>query len=502
MDEKNSKDAIFPEKDQISEEKNVKNSEKCSEQEEKVKFTYTTEMYNKPIKTEEEISEMKKNQREKMENTEEIEKEVEKPEPESENLAENNKVDHFLYRKDEALHLTDKIKIHIPESYLSKLLPVDVLDELLVVEKELKQRRGCLELILGIEKDKFEDLTVKIAEDQKNHPAEMSFTPITVDPDVLRIDALPDTHSGYTFPIGSVIKTNVVVPVGIGSDINCGVRMCKVRVKEDASEKQFFNNLHCEENAEIFKKMMNEIFAVLPSGVGEGNNSILSEVLERINENRVSDEKMTENEFFNGILDSGLTFLSDHGVIPKDTLNCVEDMGTRKGNSRIMSQKAKARGKLQLGSLGAGNHFLEFQKVEKLYSEVNEEKCSPKDVKLENMSLEENVDSDHLKGKDIITFDQDQLVFMIHTGSRGFGKLICDEGVALAQDEDLRRRKLIQKKAKELKVGKMKKPPKEKFTHYKSEEATDRYLSLMNSAANFAYANRAIIHFTVESVLN
>ncbi len=46
--------------------------------------------------------------------------------------------------------------------------------------------------------------------------------------------AMPDIHWGYGFPIGGVAaidtKNGVVSPGGVGSDINCGVRLISTRL--------------------------------------------------------------------------------------------------------------------------------------------------------------------------------------------------------------------------------------------------------------------------------
>ncbi|KRH92681.1 hypothetical protein M153_35600001125, partial [Pseudoloma neurophilia] len=198
-------------------------------------------------------------------------------------------------------------------------------------------------------------------------------------PNILDITGLPDLHHGYCFSIGSVISTNnVVVPEGIGSDINCGVRMIKCDVQCDDIQ---------------LDKILKEIYDVLPVGIGnETANGIIKEIVSEINSRNDrkgsvgNDEKgngekgfvgndkkrsvgnddtriMTEKSFLNGILDEGLDFLVKHNVIP-DYREFVESHGHFPADSRTISQKAKSKGLVQLGSLGAGNHFLEFQRVE------------------------------------------------------------------------------------------------------------------------------------------
>lgn len=297
-------------------------------------------------------------------------------------------------------------------------------------------------------------------------------------PAIHSIVALPDLHHGYCFPIGSVISllNDTVVPEGIGSDINCGVRMVRCHVDH--------------RNIDL-PLIIEEIYDLLPVGMGNTSiNTIVKELVEKINETRRNelkinelkmnetreevkmnktrgDSKMnktrveakinetmgdskhihgisgiTQNEsghdqlamsgnygpnrkpstdtinsnemdcsktkgahprmkplndrmFLNGILDHGLKYLLELGIIP-DYLDSVENNGYVPGDSRRVSQRAKSKGLNQLASLGAGNHFLEFQRVEKVYSQK-------------------------------LGIQEDELVFMIHTGSRGLGHTICDE---------------------------------------------------------------------------
>ncbi|PKP55466.1 MAG: hypothetical protein CVT89_08355 [Candidatus Altiarchaeales archaeon HGW-Altiarchaeales-2] len=69
-----------------------------------------------------------------------------------------------------------------------------------------------------------------------------------------------------------------------------------------------------------------------------------------------------------------------------------------------VSQRAKMRGRDQLGTLGSGNHFLEIQKVEEIYNEGIAKKFGL------------------FKG---------QITVMIHCGSRGYGHQICDDYIKI-----------------------------------------------------------------------
>ncbi|KAF7684012.1 tRNA-splicing ligase RtcB [Astathelohania contejeani] len=152
-------------------------------------------------------------------------------------------------------------------------------------------------------------------------------------PGIIDVVGLPDLHRGYGFPIGSVAAfdpfdpCSVVCPLGVGYDINCGVRGMVLDISKDK---------------------------LIP---------ILDDLLDDLSNIENTTLKLRD---LNGLLDGGLQFLIDLGFI-KENLDSVESRGFIPGNSRLVSQKAKGRGLNQLETLGKGNHFLEIQFVDKIY---------------------------------------------------------------------------------------------------------------------------------------
>src|SRR5436309_11058529 len=74
--------------------------------------------------------------------------------------------------------------------------------------------------------------------------------------------AMPDIHWGYGFCIGGVAATDpqeggVISPGGVGYDINCGVRVVRT-------------NLHVDEVKPQLERLVGELFANIPTGVGRG----------------------------------------------------------------------------------------------------------------------------------------------------------------------------------------------------------------------------------------
>ncbi|NLE05919.1 MAG: RtcB family protein, partial [Crenarchaeota archaeon] len=181
---------------------------------------------------------------------------------------------------------------------------------------------------------------------------------------------LPDGHEGYGFPIGGVAATDydkgVISPGGVGYDINCGVRLLSTNLQE----------------AELRPKLAQlttAIFQNVPSGLGSRRKdfSVSSSDLDRI-----------ATEGVNWLIDKGLGW-------SEDAEHCEEQGNMQNANPDKVSQTAKNRGLNQLGTLGSGNHFLEIQKIDKIYN--------PETAKTFGINQE------------------GQVMVMIHCGSRGYG---------------------------------------------------------------------------------
>lgn len=239
--------------------------------------------------------------------------------------------------------------------------------------------------------------------------------------------AMPDIHWGYGFPIGGVAafdtKTGVISPGGVGYDINCGVRLLRTNL--------FRNDI----TNDILEKLVKSIFREVPSGVGSEGKIRISE----------SEVKI--------VLTKGARWAYEKGYGTEDDLEYTEEHGQMSGaDPSKISRRAVERGGPQLGTLGAGNHFLEIQEVEEIF------------------------DSEAAK---IFGIEPHQITVMIHTGSRGLGYQICDDNV-----RDLGR--AVQKYNISLPDRQLACAPIE------SPEGK-AYFGAMACAANYAWANRQCI---------
>ena len=242
---------------------------------------------------------------------------------------------------------------------------------------------------------------------------------------------MPDAHFGYGFCVGGVAafdaKDGIISPGGIGFDINCGVRL-----------------LTCSLNKKGFLKkrtqVINEIYQHVPSGAGRNGEFVLD------------DKKLEE------VLEKGLDWAVAKGYAIKEDKECCEDNGRIKGaHAKDVSHRAKERGRSQLGTLGSGNHFLEIQYVEKIFD------CAT----AETFGLEPN-----------------QIVVMIHSGSRGLGHQVASD--------------YVQAMGKKYNPDTL--PERQLACAPIRSDIGKAYLSAMAAAANFAFVNRQLITYEIRKV--
>jgi len=238
---------------------------------------------------------------------------------------------------------------------------------------------------------------------------------------------LPDGHQGYGFPIGGVAAFDadegIITPGGVGYDINCGVRLMRT-------------DLTYEEVRPRASELIDRIFGLVPCGVGVGSKIRLS-----------------ADELDNAVVE-GVEWAIGRGYGWEGDSEHMEEGGRmEEANPDKVSSRAKKRGSGQLGTLGAGNHFLEIARVREVY------------------------DEDAARAFGIA--GPDQVVVWIHTGSRGYGHQIASDYIRV-MDRAVRDYG-ISIPARELGCAPL-----------KSREAED-YYQAMSCAINWAFINRHII---------
>lgn len=250
---------------------------------------------------------------------------------------------------------------------------------------------------------------------------------------------MPDAHQGYGFPIGGVAALSFedggISPGGIGYDENCGVRLLLIPIDYDT----FIAD------KEKLQRLVEMIFKLVPVGVGA---------------EAAHDLKMTQLQL-DDVLKDGARWAIEHGYgFPEDLDRCEEN-GTMPADPTKVSSKAKSRGRTQLGTLGAGNHFLEVQRVSEVFDDIT---------------------------ANAFGLVKDHICVMIHCGSRGLGHQVCSDYL-----------REIERTFPDL-VAKL--PDRELIYAPSGTELANDFFSAMSAAANFAWANRQVIMHNVRKAFN
>lgn len=239
--------------------------------------------------------------------------------------------------------------------------------------------------------------------------------------------AMPDIHWGYGFPIGGVAAFDaddgVISPGGVGYDINCGVRLMSSKLKREDLEQR---------DAE---RLVDALFQRVPTGVGSSGALRVNEATLR------------------RVLQRGATWAVEEGYGTDADLDVIEEGGQVQGaDPEAVSNRARQRGLDQLGTLGSGNHFLEFGYVSKVYD--------PEAARA--MGL-----------------DEASITVIIHSGSRGFGYQVCDD--ALSDMDRAMNKYNINLPDRQLACTPLDSPEGQK------------YVRGMQCAINYAFANRQVM---------
>ncbi len=239
--------------------------------------------------------------------------------------------------------------------------------------------------------------------------------------------AMPDVHYGYGFPIGGVaafdVEDGVISPGGVGYDINCGVRL----IRSDLTRTEILPKV---------RDLVDTVFSLVPAGVGSKGRL-------RVNDNQLSQA-----------LRKGARWAVEQGYGGQQDLDHCEQNGClEEADPSVISSRARQRGRPQLGTLGSGNHFLEIQVVDQIYD----------DAAARALGIDE----------------RDQVTFMVHTGSRGFGHQVCEDFLEVMQTAT--REYALNLPDRQLACAPVRSPEGE------------RYRAGMACAANFAWANRQCI---------
>ena len=268
----------------------------------------------------------------------------------------------------------------------------------------------------------------KIIVDQVEDAAVEQLTNVACLPGIIEpVVGLADMHWGYGLPMGSVMafdpEEGVISSGCTGFDINCGVNSIRT-------------NLTYDEVKDKLKELVPALFSAIPCGVGSKGKLKLTP--EQLNE----------------VLTKGVNWAVENGYGTKDDIEHTEERGCMEGaDPNKVSDLAKKRGLQQLGTLGAGNHFLEIQKVSDIFDKEFAKKLGINDV--------------------------NQVLIMLHCGSRGLGHQVASDYLKI--HEQAVKKYNIWLPDKQL-VG----------APANSKEGQD-YFAAMKCAVNYSFTNRLVM---------
>lgn len=238
--------------------------------------------------------------------------------------------------------------------------------------------------------------------------------------------AMPDAHEGYGFPVGGVAAfrttDGIISPGGVGYDINCGVRLlvCNRTAKHARGR---------------LEPLVHELSRAIPSGAGRGGTFEMNDAeLDRV-------------------FVEGCGYLRERGWATDHDLAHTESGGCLPGAEPArVSRRARERGRSQLGTMGAGNHFVEVERVERIFDE---------------------------QAAEALGLAEDQLALLVHTGSRGLGHQVCTDYVS-RMDETMSEHGIAL-------------PDRQLACAPFGSNEGRAYFGAMCAAANFAWCNRQMI---------
>ncbi len=245
--------------------------------------------------------------------------------------------------------------------------------------------------------------------------------------------AMPDIHTGYGPPIGGVgamkLPDGVISPGFVGYDENCGIRILK-------------SEYNAEEINPYLDKLATEIQKEVPSGLGRGRQVKLS--IDQVDR----------------ILEGGVPYLVEQGCGEEgDIENCEEKGKMKEADADCVSAHAKNRGRDQVGTLGSGNHFCSIERIDEIYDE---------------------------KVAKVFGLFKNQVVVMVHTGSRGLGHQNCTDYLKIVMQN--------------LSKYNIKLPDRELACVPFSSPEGQKFFKSLSAACNFAWSNRHMISYYIRKV--
>jgi len=257
-------------------------------------------------------------------------------------------------------------------------------------------------------------------------------------PPAKKVLATADIHVGFGVPIGAVLGLDgAIMPPAVGYDINCGMRLLRTPFSRGEIDTG---------------KIAVDIARDIPLGEGRENLQLDRTGIEAVINKGVASIPALAQKTGHRAWEA---FDPDEFA---DDLKRIEENGRMPSDPAAVPKFAMQKGIHQLGTLGGGNHFIEIQYVQEIF--------------------------DQALAKTFGLF-KNQIVVMIHSGSRRFGYEIADQymNIAAQRPENADRRKMLSYLLTDTNAGK-------------------NYIAAMGAAANFAFTNRHVMALLVRRCFN
>ena len=284
------------------------------------------------------------------------------------------------------------------------------------------------EAVFYAKEEMLEDLDKDLSLSQL---AEAAMLPEVISP----VIGMPDIHEGFGLPIGGVMATKGLISVGaVGMDINCGVRLLTSQIPYNPHEIP----------PEKLRLLINKIEREIPVGVGGERKSLPA---------KINLEDICLN---------GAEAIINSGFGTQEDLSSIEEGGKLAGaRMEAITSKALKRAKPEIGTLGSGNHFIEIQKLEKVFDKELADKWG---------------------------LFEGQICLMIHSGSRALGHQTCTDYTEIFWNLEGKYKISVPRKGlAALPID--------------TKEGQD-YFSAMAAAVNFAFANRQLMTYFVREAFS
>jgi tRNA-splicing ligase RtcB len=192
----------------------------------------------------------------------------------------------------------------------------------------------------------------------------------------------------------------------------------------------------------VLVRLVDQLLRDVPVGVGQGGN------------HRFSPAELRT------LMAEGVPFLKQRGLATEDDVALTEGEGRiADAQPEYVSDRALARGGDQCGTVGAGNHFIEVQVVDRVEDAV---------------------------AAAAFGLHVGQICVLIHSGSRGLGYQVCDDSLRALRDTPV-------------KYG-MQLPDRQLVCAPVESSEGRHYLGAMRAAANYAFCNRQLLMWQVREV--